>query len=92
METKVISQVREWMFRNSLSSELAFDALCRSVGKFHEKKLARSQFHRACTMNEMGLNAARIDCLFAALSTEANGEIDFNCWSARIYLDQDNPL
>lgn len=93
VETKVIRQVREWMFRNGLSSELAFDVLCRSIGKMHDnKKLTRAQFHRACTMNEVGLTAAKIDSLFTTLCSEANGEIDLNCWQARIYEDQDNPL
>lgn len=86
-ETQVIRNVRDWMHRNSLSSETAFDALCRSVGKFHDKRLTRPQFHRACTMNEMGMTAARIDSLFTVLCSEANGEVDFNCWSSRIYED-----
>ncbi len=33
-ETVVIRKVREWMFKNKLSSEIAFDALCRSAGRF----------------------------------------------------------
>lgn len=91
-ETEVIRLCRDWMHRNGLSSEPAFDALCRSVGKFHEKRMNRPQFHRACTMNEMGLTAAKVDSLFTVLCSEANGEIDFNAWSARIYEDGENPL
>jgi hypothetical protein len=40
-ETVVIRKVREWMFRNKLSSEIAFDSLCRSVGRFIDKTLTR---------------------------------------------------
>jgi len=40
-ESVVIRKVREWMFNNKLSSEIAFDALCRSAGRFMEKTLTR---------------------------------------------------
>lgn len=46
-ETDVIRKVREWMFRNKLSSEIAFDGLCRSAGRYVEKSLTRPQFHKA---------------------------------------------
>jgi Ca2+-binding EF-hand superfamily protein len=35
-ETKVIRSVRQWMYDNNLSSEMAFDTLCRSAGRFIE--------------------------------------------------------
>jgi len=70
-ETKVVRQVREWMFRSNLSSELAFDGLCRSVACFHTKRLNRAQFHRAMASCEVGLSAAKTDSLFAALASEA---------------------
>jgi len=41
-ETVVIRKVREWMFKNKLSSEIAFDALCRSAGRFVDKSLSRA--------------------------------------------------
>lgn len=40
-QTIVIRKVREWMFKNKLSSEIAFDSLCRSAGRFVEKSLTR---------------------------------------------------
>ena len=40
-QTVVIRKVREWMFKNKLSSEIAFDSLCRSAGRFVEKSLTR---------------------------------------------------
>jgi len=43
-KTKVIRHIREWMFRNNLSSENAFDALCRAVGMHLNKKLNRTLF------------------------------------------------
>lgn len=33
LKTKVIRHLREWMFKNNLSSENCFDTLCRTVGK-----------------------------------------------------------
>ena len=62
------------------------------MGKFVEKRLTRALFHRSFIQNEVGLSAARIDSLFAALCSEANGEIDLNSWLSRIYEDNDNPL
>lgn len=47
METKVIRQVREWMFLNHLSAESAFDTLCKVVSKFIDKRLDRTMFHKA---------------------------------------------
>jgi hypothetical protein len=40
-ETVVIRKVREWMFQSKLSSEIAFDSLCRSAGRFVDKTLTR---------------------------------------------------
>ena len=57
-ETKVIRSVRQWMFNNHLSSEMAFDTLCRSAGRFVEKTMSRAAFHRACMNCEVGLSAA----------------------------------
>lgn len=91
-DTKVIRQVREWMFQNGLGSEAAFDMLCRSIGLYTQKRMDRACFHRAFTVCEVGLSAAKIDSLFSALVAEANGEIDLNSWLARIYEDQDNPI
>jgi hypothetical protein len=47
METKVIRQVREWMFLNHLSAETAFDTLCKVCAKFIDKRLDRAMFHKA---------------------------------------------
>ena len=55
METKVIRVVREWMFRNRLSSETAFDQFCHTVGVHQQKRLDRSQFHTALVSLEVGL-------------------------------------
>ena len=56
-ETVVVRKVREWMFKNKLSSEIAFDALCRSAGRFVDKTLSRAQFHKAMVANDVGLSA-----------------------------------
>ena len=41
-ETVVIRKVRDWMYRNRLSSEACFDGFCRSAGNFIEKSLTRA--------------------------------------------------
>ena len=91
-KTKVIRHVREWMFRNNLSSENAFDALCRTVGKHLNKNLNRALFQRAMAAMEVGLSFAKVDSLFVELANEANGEIDLGMWLAKIYEDDDNPI
>jgi len=72
-ETKVIRTVREWLFQSKLSSEMAFDSLCRAAGRFVERSLTRAQFHKAIQTCEVGLTAAQVDTLFANLTDEAGG-------------------
>lgn len=91
-ETKVIRTVRQWMYNNRLSSEMAFDTLCRSAGRFIERTLSRGLFHKACMICEVGLSAAQVDALFVALSSGAGQDLDLNSWQSRIYEDGDNPL
>ena len=79
-ETVVIRKVREWMFQNKLSSEIAFDSLCRSAGRFTEKTLSRPQFHKAMVANEVGLSAVQIDSLFVALTPDAQSPLDIRGW------------
>ena len=79
-ETVVIRKVREWMFQNKLSSEIAFDALCRSAGRFTEKSLSRPLFHKAMVANEVGLSAVQIDSLFVALTPDAQSPLDIRGW------------
>jgi hypothetical protein len=43
-ETVIIRKVREWMFRNKLSAEMAYESLVRSAGRFIDKTLSRAQF------------------------------------------------
>jgi len=92
METKVIRNIRDWMYRNNLSAEMAFESFCRVVGNHTEKKLTRAQFHRALITLDVGLTAAQTDALFASLVSEANGLLEVNMWLSRIYDDGDNPL
>jgi len=91
-ETKVIRTVRQWMYNNRLSSEMAFDTLCRVSGRFIERTLSRGLFHKACMICEVGLSAAQVDALFVALSSGAGQDLDLNSWQSRIYEDGDNPL
>ena len=80
------------MYRNNLSSELAFDALCRAAGRFVEKSLSRAAFHKAMSSCEVGLPAVQVDALFSTLTTDAQAELTLNMWQSRIYEDGDNPL
>ncbi len=64
------------MFQNKLSSELAFESLCRSAGRFIEKTLSRPQFHKAMMSNDVGLSAIQIDSLYAALTPDAVSPLD----------------
>ena len=50
---------------------MAFDTLCRSAGKFVDRKMSRANFHRAMINCEVGLGAAEVDALFVALSSGA---------------------
>lgn len=80
METKVVRTVREWMFQNKLSSEMAFDALCRASGRFVQRSLTRAQFHRSIVACDVGLSAAETDAFFALLTEEAGGELTLKMW------------
>lgn len=91
-ETNVIRQVREWMFKQNLSAEQAFDSFCKANGRHHDKRLSRKMFLRAIQSLELGLSAAQVDMLFTLLVSEANGDLDLNMWLSRVYEDGDNPL
>lgn len=93
MDTKVIRKVREWMFLNKMSAEMAFDSFCRIVGRHTDKKLDRESFHRAMKTQEIGLTAAEIDSLYDLLLKESSKDLlDVDLWLNRIYEDGDNPL
>ena len=47
MEVSVIKKVREWMFNKQYPSNGAFERLIRSVDRFSEKTLTRTDFHKA---------------------------------------------
>jgi Ca2+-binding EF-hand superfamily protein len=91
-ETVVIRRVREWMFRNRLSSEMAFESLCRASGRFSERTMPRASFHEGFQHYEISLSAAQIDALFSSLSGGKTEEISLSHWQSRIYEDGDNPL
>jgi hypothetical protein len=46
-ETRVIRTIREWMFKNSLSSETLFNLLLKNSNKLLQKRLNRVDFHKA---------------------------------------------
>lgn len=80
------------MFKNKLSSTLAFDTLCRSVGRYIEKSLTRPQFHKAMVANDVGLSAVQIDNLYANMTSDATSPMALRDWQTQIFEDSDNPL
>ena len=94
-ETLVIRKIREWMVKNNLSSETAFDKFLKVTGKVIEKKLTRIDFHKAINANsELSgkFSAPEIDALFVLLDENKDGELDMDEWKGAIYEDQMNPL
>lgn len=68
-ETKCFRAIREWMFKNGLSSETAFELLLKKVDRILQKKLTRSEFHRAINacIGGIGFTAPEVDGLFKLL-------------------------
>jgi hypothetical protein len=91
-ETKTVRAIREWMFKNSLSSETTFELLLKNAGKVLQKRLTRVDFHKALAMMEFRFAAPEVDSLFTLLDTNENGELTVDEWKARIYEDSNNPL
>lgn len=46
-ETRCFRAIREWMFKNQLSSETAFEALLTKADKLIQKRLTRVDLHSA---------------------------------------------
>ena len=92
MESVVVRKVREWMFMNRLSSEMAWDTICRAAGRFVDRTLTRPQFHQGMLHNAVGLSAVQIDALFSMLTPDVTATLDFKMWQSRIFEDGDNPL
>jgi Ca2+-binding EF-hand superfamily protein len=66
-ETKCIRAIRDWMFKNSYSSETAFELLLQKVDRVLQKKITRSEFHRALSAFDIRFSAAEVDALFKLL-------------------------
>ena len=75
------------MFRNSLSSETAFDMLLGKANRILQKKLTRLDFHLALSELELKFSAPEVDCLFKVLDVNQDGELDLDEWQSRIYCD-----
>lgn len=80
------------MFRNSLSSETAFDMMLGKANKIIQKRLTRLDFHVALAELELKFSAPEIDGLFKVLDINQDGELDMDEWLSRIYCDSQNPL
>jgi Ca2+-binding EF-hand superfamily protein len=93
-ETKAIRKIRDWMIKNNLASETAFERFLKSTGKYLQKKLNRVDFHKAIGKEEelSKFSAPEIDSLFNLLDLNQDGELDIDEWKTRIYEDSMNPL
>ena len=80
------------MFQNKLSSEMAYDSICRAAGRYVDKTLSRAAFHKGMVSCEVGLSAVQVDALFSALTPDVLSDLDLKMWQSRIYEDGDNPL
>lgn len=49
-ETKCVRKIREWMFKNNLSSETTFEMFLKSTNKIMQKRLTRVDFHKALSV------------------------------------------
>jgi hypothetical protein len=75
------------MFKNSLSSETAFELLLTKTGNLMQKKLSRADFHIALNEVDLKFSAPEIDSLFKTLDFNMDGFLDQDEWLARIYCD-----
>jgi Ca2+-binding EF-hand superfamily protein len=91
-ETRTVRNIREWMFKNNLSSETTFEMFLKHCGKVVQKKLTRVDFHKALHMCNLHFSAPEIDGLFYLLDLNQDGELDLDEWRSRIYEDCMNPL
>ena len=66
-ETKCIRGIRDWMFKNGHSSDTAFELFLKKVDRVLQKKLSRSEFHKALNLFEFRFTAPEIDALFKLL-------------------------
>ena len=46
-ETRCITAIREWMYKNQLSADTAFEMLLTKSGKQSQKRMTRLDFHTA---------------------------------------------
>jgi hypothetical protein len=54
-EIVALRRIRDWIIKNGLSSETAFDRFLKITGKYIKKRLTRIDFHKAFNF-ESGLN------------------------------------
>jgi len=91
-ETKCFRMIRDWMQKNALSSETAFELFLGKANKVIQRKLTRVDFHLALSELDLKFSAPEVDSLFKLLDFNNDGELDLEEWSARVYCDSANPL
>ena len=80
------------MFKNGYSSDTAFELFLKKTDKILQKRLTRSDFHRALNAFDFRFAAPEIDGLFKLLDHNNDGELDVEEWKGRIYEDSLNPI
>jgi hypothetical protein len=91
-ETKCFRMIRDWMQKNALSSETAFELFLGKANKVIQRKLTRVDFHLALSELDLKFSAPEVDSLFKLLDFNNDGELDLEEWAARVYCDSANPL
>jgi hypothetical protein len=66
-ETRCFRAIREWMFKNNLSSETAFELLLLKANRVIQKRLTRLDFHAAVAELDLKFSAPEVDGLFRVL-------------------------
>ena len=91
-ETRCFRTIRDWMLKNGLSSETAFELMLTKTNKVIQRKLNRVDFHQAMSDLDLKFTAPEVDVLFKVLDYNNDGELDQDEWLARVYCDSANPL
>lgn len=61
--------------------------MLRKADRILQKKLTRSEFHRALNSLQLRFTAPEVDGLFKLLDINEDGELDIDEWRSRIYED-----
>ena len=78
--------IRDWMYKNGLTSDQAFDNLAKNKDKMNLK-----QFEEA-TQRLFDFTSPEVEALFEVIDQNKDGLIDVDEWLETVYEDSSNPL